>query len=87
MAQRVRYAQTMRLQRTPCMPAGLRENIARMHFFDFSCSVAVAPVYIPACWMTDTPMDLRPATHDGLTSKSEKTINKLPVKPGSFLCL
>jgi len=87
MVQRLRHAQTVRPRRMPCMAAGLRENIGRMNFFDFSCSVAVAPVYIPACWMTDTPMDLRPATHDGLTSKSEKTINKPPVKPGSFLWL
>jgi hypothetical protein len=69
------------------MPAGLRENIDRMNFFDFSCSVAVAPVCIPACPMTGIQTDPRPATHDGLTSKPAKNINKLPVEPGSFLCL
>ena len=87
MAQRVRYAQTMRLQRTPCMPAGLRENIARMHFFDFSCSVFVARACARECRMTGTRMGPHAATHDGLTLTSEKTINKLPVKPGSFLCV
>ena len=87
MAQRLRHAQTVRPRRTPCMPAGLRENIDTMHSFDYSCSVAVAPVCIPECRMTGTPMGPRPATHDGLTSKTEKTINKPPVKPGSFLWL
>ena len=87
MAQRLRRAQTLRPRSTPCMPAGLRENIDSMHFFDFSCLVATTRACARECWMSGATMGPRPATHDGLTSKSGKNINKLPVKPESFLCL
>ena len=87
MVQRLRLAQTVRQRRTPCMPTGLRENIDRMNFFDFSCSVAVAPVYIPACCMTDTPMGSRPANRDEPTLRPREDMKNRLVKPGSFLWL